>query len=153
MSQVDVPLKSGKTITVRRDEVLGLRNAKLIDEGKLSDELKKPLKNEDGTKVTGKASVGNISKKPKKPVYPIGYAEVELKSGGTIKVKKHEVDGLRKEGLLKIGKSKADKKAEAEDEKAKELVDKEAKEKEEKEKTETKEEKGTGTITKGNIKT
>ena len=157
MSQVEVTLKSGKTITVRRDEVRGLRDEKLIDESKLSAELKKTIEKEEGTKVIGKASVGNIPKKSKKPTYPIGYIEIELKSGGTIKVKKHEVDGLRKEGLLKSGKSKADIKAEKE---AKKLADKEAedeklaeaKEKEEKEKTETKEEKGAGTITKDNIK-
>ena len=174
MAQVEVILKSGKTIKVRRDEVQGLRDEKLIDESKLSAELKKPLEKKEGTKVIGKASVGNIPKKPKEPVYPIGYVEVELKSGKTIPVKKYEVDGLREAGLLKDGKSKAEKEAEAKaDREAKELAEKEAKEKEmrakqilwerklakaeadkkakekeEKEKAKTKEEKATGTITK-----
>lgn len=135
MSQVDIELKSGKTITVRRDEIPGLRKAKLVDESKLSDELKKPLKNEDGTKVIGTASVGNVKKKSKNPVFPIGYVYVQLKSGQTIKVKRHEVKGLQEAGLLK------DVKAEK---KAKEKADQEAKEKEEKGKTKTKEEKGIG---------
>ena len=155
MLQVEVTLKSGKTIKVRRDEVQGLRDEKLIDESKLSAELKKPLKKAEGTKVIGKASVGNIlkkSKKPEKPIYPIGYVEVELKSGKTIPVKKYEVDGLRQAGRLNDGKSKAGNPLVNAVRAAKELVgklfkelaDKKAKEKEEKEKAKTKEEKDTG---------
>jgi len=140
MKHVDVLTKAGKTINVRRDEVYGLLKAKILDESKLSDELKKPLKNIDGNKVTGQASnkginiVPNFLKK-KAPKVPVGHEEVELKSGKKIKVKKHEVDGLKKAGLLKDGKAEK------------------AKEKEEKNKAKTKEEKGTGKTKAGPGKT
>jgi len=132
MKHVDVITKGGKTINVRRDEVYGLLKAKVLDESKLSAELKKPLKNIDGNKVTGQASNKGINVKgpnflkKKAPKVPAGHEEVELKFGKKIKVKKHEVDGLKKAGLLKDGKAEK------------------AKEKEEKNKAKTKEEKGTG---------
>ena len=161
MKHVDVLTKAGKTINVRRDEVYGLLKAKILDESKLSDELKKPLKNIDGNKVTGQASNKGINEKVKNllkkkvPKAPAGHETVELKSGKFIKVKKREVKGLEKAGLLKDGKAeKAEKKAqEKADKEAKELAEKTAKaaekaekaqEKEEKEKAKTKEEKGTG---------
>ena len=132
MKHVDVLTKAGKTIEVMRDEIPGLREAGVLDESKLSAELKKPLKKADGNKVTGQASnkalnvkVPNFLKK-KAPKVPVGHEEVELKSGKKIKVKKYEVDGLKKAGLLKDGKAEK------------------AKEKEEKNKAKTKEEKGTG---------
>ena len=141
MKHVDVLTKGGKTINVRRDEVYGLLKAKVLDESKLSDELKKPLKKADGNKVTGQASnkalnvkVPNFLKK-KAPKVPIGHEEVELKSGKKIKVKRHEVDGLKKAGVLKDGKAEK------------------TKGKEEKNKAKTKEEKGTGKTKAGPGKT
>ena len=165
MKHVDVLTKGGKTINVRRDEIPGLLKAKVLDESKLSDELKKPLKKADGNKVTGQASNKGINEKVKNllkkkvPKAPAGHETVELKSGKFIKVKKREVKGLEKAGLLKDGKAeaKAAKAAEKAEKEAKELADKEAKaaekadkevkeakEKEEKENAKTKEEKGTG---------
>jgi hypothetical protein len=60
MSQVKVVLKSGKTISVMRDEVQGLRDAGLLKGAKAKEEKKETKTKED--KGAGTITKANIKK-------------------------------------------------------------------------------------------